>query len=426
MLTAAPRGTKDILPSEVGAWRYVENVLRSLCANYNYQELRTPVFEHTELFLRGIGDTTDVVEKEMYTFTDRGERSITLRPENTASAVRAYVEHKLYAEPAPLKLFYMGPMFRYDRPQAGRQRQFHQFGVEALGVQGPNIDAEIILLAVHILQHLGLNNLQLKINSVGCPKCRPVYRQKLQEYFRPHLADLCPDCQSRFERNPMRILDCKVEKCKAVAKGAPHLDSCLCDECKQHFEGLQQLLNAEGINYALDANLVRGLDYYTKTAFEIQYAALGAQSAICGGGRYDGLVEEIGGPATPGIGFAMGLERLLLALQGQNLLPPVDNRVDVYAVTCNQERFIETFTAVQGLRKAGLKAEYDYAGRSMKAQMKQANRLQARFVLIFGEDEGARGMVTLRNMLSSEQREIAKQDIVNILKTEVQSNEREI
>ena len=423
MLTAAPRGTKDILPAEAHDWRYVENIIRGICTVYNYQEIRTPIFEHTELFLRGIGEATDVVDKEMYTFLDRGKRSITLRPENTASAVRAYVEHKLYAEPAPVKLFYMGPMFRYDRPQAGRQRQFHQFGVEALGVQGPKIDAEIILLAVHILQKLGLQDLQLKINSVGCPNCRPVYRKKLQEYFQPHLAELCEDCQSRFERNPMRILDCKVPACKAVAAGAPHLADSLCDECKAHFEGLQKLLTAEGIKYTLDPNLVRGLDYYTKTAFEIQYAALGAQSAVCGGGRYDGLVAEIGGPPTPGIGFAMGLERLLLALQGQKLLPPAANQIDVYAVTCNQERFAETFTAVQSLHRAGFKAEYDYAGRSLKAQMKQANRLQARYVLIFGDDEGLRGHVTLKNMQSSEQKEIALTEIINILKTEVQSNE---
>jgi histidyl-tRNA synthetase len=422
LLTAAPRGTKDILPAEARDWRYVENIIRGICSVYNYQEIRTPIFEHTELFLRGIGEATDVVDKEMYTFLDRGKRSITLRPENTASAVRAFVEHKLYAEPAPVKLFYMGPMFRYDRPQAGRQRQFHQFGVEALGVPGPNIDAEIILLAVHILQKLGLQDLQLKINSVGCPNCRPVYRKKLQEYFRPHLAELCEDCQSRFERNPMRILDCKVPTCKAVAAGAPHLADSLCEECKAHFEGLQKLLTAEGIKYTLDPNLVRGLDYYTKTAFEIQYAALGAQSAVCGGGRYDGLVAEIGGPPTPGIGFAMGLERLLLALQGQQLLPPAANLLDVYAVTCNQARFGETFTAVQQLRHAGFKAEYDYAGRSLKAQMKQANRLQARYVLIFGDEEGLRGHVTLKNMQSSEQKEIALTEIINILETEVQSN----
>lgn len=423
MLTAAPRGTKDIMPSEVGSWCYVEKILREICKNYGYQEIRTPIFEHTELFKRGIGDTTDVVEKEMYTFQDRGKRSITLRPENTAAAVRAYVEHKLYAEPAPVKLFYMGPMFRYDRPQAGRQRQFHQFGVEALGVPGPSIDAEIILLAVHILQRLGLKNLQLKINSVGCPQCRPLYREKLQAYFRPYLSQLCEDCQSRFERNPMRILDCKIDGIKPLAQGAPHLDACLCDDCRQHFEGVQKLLQAAGVAYEIDSSLVRGLDYYTKTAFEIQDASLGAQSAVCGGGRYDGLVEEIGGPATPGIGFALGLERLLLSLAAQNLLPASEEALDVYAVTCQPERFAETFTAVIKLRAQGFKAEYDYGGRSLKAQMKQANRLHARFVLLFGEDEGKRGHVTFKRMSTGEQKEVVLNEVSNILKTEVQSNE---
>ena len=315
MLTTAPRGTKDILPRDVEAWRYLERTMREICAQYGYLEIRTPVFEHTELFLRGIGETTDVVEKEMYTFTDRGERSLTLRPENTASAVRSYVENKMYADPAPTKLFYIGPMFRYDRPQAGRYRQFHQFGVEALGVEGPNIDAEIILLAVQILQTLGLKDLKLKVNSVGCPKCRPLHREKLQEYFRPHLGEMCKDCQSRFDRNPLRLLDCKNPHDQELAAGAPSLEECLCEECKTHFEGLKELLTAAGVDYVVDHNLVRGLDYYTKTAFEIQYAPLGAQSAVCGGGRYDGLIEEIGGPATPGIGFAMGMERVLLAIE---------------------------------------------------------------------------------------------------------------
>ena len=271
MLTTAPRGTKDIMPADVKAWRYLEETMRKICAQYGYKEIRTPVFEHTELFLRGIGETTDVVEKEMYTFNDRGNRSITLRPENTASAVRAYIEHKLYAEPAPTKLFYIGPMFRYDRPQAGRYRQFHQFGIEALGVQGPNIDAEIILLAVQILQSLGLKDLKLKINSVGCPKCRPLHREKLQEFFKPHFDELCKDCQSRYDRNPLRLLDCKNPHCQELGIGAPSLEECLCDECREHFEGLKQLLTAAGIEYEVDHNLVRGLDYYTKTAFEIQY-----------------------------------------------------------------------------------------------------------------------------------------------------------
>lgn len=419
MLTTAPRGTKDIMPADVKAWRYLEETMRKICAQYGYKEIRTPVFEHTELFLRGIGETTDVVEKEMYTFNDRGNRSITLRPENTASAVRAYIEHKLYAEPAPTKLFYIGPMFRYDRPQAGRYRQFHQFGIEALGVQGPNIDAEIILLAVQILQSLGLKDLKLKINSVGCPKCRPLHREKLQEFFKPHFDELCKDCQSRYDRNPLRLLDCKNPHCQELGIGAPSLEECLCDECREHFEGLKQLLTAAGIEYEVDHNLVRGLDYYTKTAFEIQYKPLGAQSAVCGGGRYDGLIEEVGGPATPGIGFAMGMERVLLALESQNLLPDVQEAMDVFAVCPNQEYFPTVFKTVIDLRRVGLKAEFDFQGRSMKAQMKQANRVNAKYVLIFGEDEFARGQVVLRNMSTSEQKEIAITDIITNLQTEV-------
>ena len=419
MLTTAPRGTKDIMPTDVAAWRYLEDTMRKVCAQYGYKEIRTPVFEHTELFLRGIGETTDVVEKEMYTFTDRGERSLTLRPENTASAVRAYIEHKLYAEPAPTKLFYIGPMFRYDRPQAGRYRQFHQFGIEALGIQGPNIDAEIILLAVQILQNLGLKDLKLKINSVGCPKCRPNHREKLQEFFKPNFDELCKDCQSRYDRNPLRLLDCKNPKCQELGVGAPSLEECLCDECKAHFDGLKELLTAAGVDFVVDHNLVRGLDYYTKTAFEIQYSPLGAQSAVCGGGRYDGLIEEVGGPATPGIGFAMGMERVLLALENQNLLPAADDAMDIFIVCPKQENFTVAFKTAIELRRAGFKVDYDFQGRSMKAQMKAANRVQAKYVLIFGEDEVARGQVVLRNMANSEQNEIAISDILTKLQTEV-------
>lgn len=419
MLTTAPRGTKDIMPADVAAWRYLEDTMRKVCAQYGYKEIRTPVFEHTELFLRGIGETTDVVEKEMYTFTDRGERSLTLRPENTASAVRAYIEHKLYAEPAPTKLFYIGPMFRYDRPQAGRYRQFHQFGIEALGIQGPNIDAEIILLAVQILQSLGLKDLKLKINSVGCPNCRPGHREKLQEFFKSNFDQLCKDCQSRYDRNPLRLLDCKNPKCQELGVGAPSLEECLCDECKDHFDGLKELLTAAGVDFEVDHNLVRGLDYYTKTAFEIQYKPLGAQSAVCGGGRYDGLIEEVGGPATPGIGFAMGMERVLLALESQNLLPAADDAMDVFIVCPKKENFTLAFKTAIELRRAGLKVDYDFQGRSMKAQMKAANRVQAKYVLIFGEDEVARGQVVLRNMANSEQNEIAISDILTKLQVEV-------
>lgn len=423
MLTTAPRGTKDILPGNVLAWRYLENIMRTICDKYGYQEIRTPVFEHTELFLRGIGETTDVVEKEMYTFKDRGERRLTLRPENTASVVRSYVENKMYAEQSPTKLFYIGPMFRYDRPQAGRYRQFHQFGIEALGVTEASIDAEAILLAVQILQTLGLRDLNLKVNSVGCPNCRPEYKLKLQEYFRPHIEEMCKDCQSRFERNPLRLLDCKNPHDQELAIGAPSLEECLCEECANHFTNLKILLTAGEVEFVVDHNLVRGLDYYTKTAFEIQYAPLGAQSAVCGGGRYDGLVQQIGGPETSGIGFAMGMERVLLALESQNLLPEFNSSVDIFVISFSGKTLPLAFKEVIKLRKAGFKVEFDFMERSMKSQMKQANKLSAKYTLIFGEDEVARNCVMLRNMLTSEQMEVSILDIISILKTEVQSHE---
>ena len=309
-------------------------------------------------------------------------------------------------------------MFRYDRPQAGRLREFHQFGVEALGVTGPNVDAEIILLAVQVLQSLGLKDLKLKINSVGCPKCRPQHREKLQAFFKPNFDELCKDCQGRFDRNPLRLLDCKNPHCHELGEGAPSLEECLCDECKEHFEGLKQLLTAAGVEYEVDHNLVRGLDYYTKTAFEIQYAPLGAQSAVCGGGRYDGLVQEISGDeARPGIGFAMGMERVLLALEKQNLLPEFDESIDAYVVCPKQENFALAFKTAIELRRADFKVEYDFNGRSMKSQMKQANKFQAKQVLIFGEDELSRNAVTVRNMATSEQHEIAVNDIISYFNT---------
>lgn len=415
MLTTAPRGTKDILPQEVGAWRYLEGVLRKVSASYGFKEIRTPVFEHTELFKRGIGDATDVVEKEMYTFLDRGERSITLRPENTASAMRAYVEHKLYGEQQAIKLFYIGSMFRYDRPQAGRLREFHQYGVESIASAGPGADAETILLALEILNKLGLKDWELKINSVGCPKCRPQYGEKLKEYFRPHLDKLCKDCQERFNKNPLRLLDCKNEACHAVAVGAPSLEDCLCPECAEHFAGVKKLLDAAGVPYTVDHSLVRGLDYYTKTAFEVQYPPLGAQSAVLGGGRYDGLIEQIGGPPTPGIGFAMGMERVLLALEKQNLLHSEEEGTDVFVVATGAEVFPVAFKTVAHLRHGGLKVEFDLAQGSMKSQMKKANRAQAKQVLIFGEEELARGSVILRNMATAEQKEIAVENIMKEL-----------
>ena len=424
MKYTALKGTKDVLPGESHLWQSLEYNIRFLTSLYGFREIRTPVIEHTELFLRGVGDTTDIVQKETYTFDDRGGRSITLKPEGTGGAVRAFVEAGLFNEPQPTKMYYLNcPVFRYEKPQAGRLREHHQFGVEVFGSASPYTDAEVISLALALFQTLGLEGLVVHINSIGCPNCRPEYQKKLKEYFAPHIKEMCKDCQSRFDRNPLRLLDCKNPHDQELAAGAPSLEECLCEECKAHFEGLKELLTAAGVDYVVDHNLVRGLDYYTKTAFEIQYAPLGAQSAVCGGGRYDGLIEEIGGPATPGIGFAMGMERVLLAIESQNLLPQFDNSIDVFVVCPGSANFTLAFKEAIALRREGLKVEFDFLGRSMKAQMKQANRLAAKYVLILGEDEVARGCAVLRNMSTSEQTEIPIQDITSILKTEVQSHE---
>ena len=413
MLTNAPRGTKDILPDSVGSWNYVEQKIRDICARFGYEEIRTPMFEHTELFHRGIGEGTDVVDKEMYTFEDRGGRSITLRPENTASAVRAYLQNKLYGDGALTKLFYIGSMFRYDRPQAGRMREFHQFGVEALGEANPAVDAEIILLAMEFLKSLGLKDLKRSLNSVGCPSCRPAYRKALQDYFRPHLEELCGDCKERFERSPLRILDCKADADKEFMTGAPNITDCLCDECREHFEKVQSFLRDAGVDFELDPRLVRGLDYYTKTAFEIKYAPLGAQSAVAGGGRYDGLIAEMGGNPTPAVGFATGLERVLLALEKQGLLPEQEKKADAFVVALGAEAQSAGFKLLQKLREAGLKALMDYAGRSMKAQMKQAGKAGARFALILGEDEIKENAVMLKDMEKSEQQKVSLDEVIN-------------
>ena len=416
MLTNAPRGTKDILPDTVGDWNYVEGEIRELCRRFGYSEIRTPIFEHTELFQRGIGEGTDVVDKEMYTFTDRGERSITLRPENTASAVRAYLQNKLYAQSNLVKLFYIGSMFRYDRPQAGRMREFHQFGVEALGEANPAVDAEVILLAMNLLEGLGLKDLELSINSVGCPKCRSKYRTMLQDFFRDKLEDLCEDCRSRFERSPLRILDCKKDSDKPYMADAPKITDCLCEECADHFAKLKELLTSAGISFTHDPRLVRGLDYYTKTAFEIKYPPLGAQSAVAGGGRYDGLIEEMGGNPTPAVGFATGLERLLLALESQKLLPEKNRSVDAYVVALGEAAQAEGFKLLNSLRQQGLSAAMDFAGRSMKAQMKQANKLGAKYSVILGEDEIAEGVVMLRSMEDSSQAKVPMAQVAEKIK----------
>ena len=411
MLTNAPRGTKDILPDQVNAWQWLENKIRELCEIYGYEEIRTPTFEHTELFRRGIGEGTDVVEKEMYTFTDRGDRSITLRPENTASIVRAYLQNKLYANAGLTKLFYIGSMFRYDRPQAGRLREFHQFGVEAIGEKNPAVDAEIILLAWEFLKSLGLNDLKLKINTVGCPKCRPIYRRKLTEYFTEEADELCGDCRRRLEKNPLRILDCKIDGSKDFMEDAPKIETCLCDECREHFNDVKKFLTAAGVEFEVNPRLVRGLDYYTKTAFEIQYAPLGAQSAVAGGGRYDGLIREIGGEDTPAVGFAAGLERILLALELQGLVPASDKKIAAFMVANGAAAEIYAFKILSDLRRKNISAAMDFGKKSMKAQMKAASKSGAKFALIVGEDEVATSTVTVKNLETSAQEKVPVEEV---------------
>ncbi len=406
MLTNAPRGTKDILPNQASNWQWLENKIRELCGLYGYEEIRTPIFEHTELFQRSIGEGTDVVDKEMYTFTDRGDRSITLRPENTASVVRAYLQNKLYANTGLVKLFYIGSMFRYDRPQAGRLREFHQFGVEALGEKNPAVDAEIILLAWEFLKGLGLDDLKLKINTVGCPACRPIYRRKLTEYFTEEADELCADCRRRLEKNPLRILDCKVDGLKDFMDDAPKIETCLCDDCREHFNAVKKFLTAAGVEFVIDNRLVRGLDYYTKTAFEIQYAPLGAQSAVAGGGRYDGLIREIGGTDTPAVGFAAGLERILLALELQGLLPAQDKKITAFVVASGLEAEIYAFKLLTNLRRKNISAAMDFSKKSMKAQMKLAAKSGAKFALIIGEDEVLTSTVTIKNLETAAQEKI--------------------
>ncbi len=416
MLTKRPRGTNDFLPEDTAKWQYIEKLLREICRQFGYAELRTPIFEETALFLRGVGDTTDIVQKEMYTFEDTGGRSLTLRPENTASAVRAYVENKLFAGQQPVRLFYMGPMFRYERPQAGRFRQFHQFGVECFGPASPAADAEVIALAWEFYRRLGLKNLELNLNSVGCPNCRPAYRQALQDFLRPHLSELCPTCQERFEKNPLRILDCKNPQCQQFLQGAPTTLDALCDECHEHFEAVQSYLHAAAIPYRLNTKLVRGLDYYTNTAFEILLSDIGAQSAVCGGGRYNGLVEELGGKATPGVGFALGMERVFSALTAQKLALPEQPGLDVFVAVLDKQAQTMAFQLACNLRQSGLAAGYDTMERSLKAQFKYADSQRAAYTLLVGGEELTRDSVVLRDMQSSEQTEQSINEIVAILK----------
>ena len=415
MLTQAPKGTQDMLPKDAYRWQEIARTMREACALAGYQEIRTPIFEHTELFQRGVGDTTDVVQKEMYTFEDKGNRSITLKPEGTAGAVRAFIESHMYAETLPVKLYYSAcPCFRYEKPQSGRLRQFHQNGVEVFGAKDASVDAEIIRLAMDILHANGIDGLRLNINSIGCPNCRAAYLEKLKAYLEPKLPTLCKTCQERFERNPMRILDCKEDAPKLT--DAPAMLDNLCEDCAGHFEKLKGYLGAMGLDYAIDPRIVRGLDYYTKTVFEIiTDAPDGGELTVCGGGRYDGLVEELGGPATPGIGWGMGIERMIMVQDMRGSAPAAPAPLDVLVVTLGDDARMEGVKLVSELRARGIKADLDHAARSMKAQFKYANKLGVKKVIVIAGDELEKGVVKLRNMEASSEAEVARGEIVNLL-----------
>ena len=416
MLTTRPRGTNDFLPGESEKWQYIEQLCRQVCAEYGYREIRLPIFEHTEVYLRSVGETSDIVEKEMYSFEDKGLTHVTLRPEGTAGTVRAFLENRLYADPQPTKLYYMGPMFRYDKPQAGRYRQFNQFGIEVFGADHATIDAEVITLAVEIFKRLGLTGLSVKINTVGCADCRPKHMEELKTYFRQHEDKLCETCRDRLERNPLRILDCKEDGCKAVAKGAPTTIEAACDNCSTHFNQLLGYLDAVGISYEIDTNLVRGLDYYVRTAFEVVINSVGsAQNALCGGGRYNGMVEQFGGDDMPGIGYAMGMERLLLTLKEQGIELPVGNHPDVYIAPLGDAAQKEAFVLTQALRSRNIYTEKDYLGKSLKAQMKAADRFQVKYCVIIGDSELEKGIAVVREMATGEQQEIALSQLVEDL-----------
>ena len=406
LLTQAAKGTQDVLPKESGKWQYVERSLLETARLYGFKEIRTPVFEHTELFNRSVGDTTDVVQKEMYTFNDNGGRSISLRPEGTAGAVRAYLEHGLHNEALPQKVCYLLSCYRYEKPQAGRLREFHQFGVECFGAGKPSADAEVISLAKSAFDNLGIKNLHLELNSIGCPKCRPKYTAALKEYFSSRADELCDTCRSRLDRNPMRILDCKSPICSAIAADAPTVLDFICDECRDHFDGVGRHLNALGIDFTVNPKIVRGLDYYTRTVFEFVSNDIGAQATVCGGGRYDGLVEQMGGQPTPALGFAIGLERLHMVMQAQGCEYPQDKPCEVYIAPMGDEASVMASSLCSRLRAEGFSAETDIVGRGLKAQMKYANKLGARFTVVLGDNEIAEGKARLKNMADGSESEV--------------------
>ena len=415
MRIQAIRGVKDIMPDEIEKWRWVENKANQVFNRYGFNEIRLPIFEKTKLFSRGIGETTDIVEKEMYTFEDRGGEMVTLRPEGTASAVRAFIEHKMYTAQTVQKFYYLGPMFRYERPQAGRFRQFYQIGVEAMGSHNPSIDVEVMIMLMEFFNVLGLNQFELQINSLGCNKCRPEYRETLKKSITNHLTDLCKNCNTRYQKNPLRVLDCKIERDIEIASKLPRITDHICNECKSHFEKVQGLLRETQIPYSINSNLVRGLDYYTHTAFEVTSRELGAQNAISGGGRYNTLVEEFEGPPTPCFGFALGLERLI-SLIPFDKMESIETTPDVFVVALGEEAKLKVFNLVHQLRSGGISVERDYDGGSIKSQMRKANRSASSFALIIGENEIKSGNYQLKNMQDGKQSNITADSCVEEIK----------
>lgn len=411
MLSRAPKGTNDILPNQIDYWYYVEDIIKDVLQTYGYREIRTPAFEHTELFVRGIGETTDIVNKEMFTFQDKKGRSLTLRPEGTAPVVRAYLEHNLVRENPLVKLFYLGSMFRCEKPQAGRYRQFNQFGLEAIGSQSPLIDAEIIEASLAIYKRLGLSKLNLVINSVGCRECRPKYLSELKGYFQDKKELLCPDCRDRYDKNPLRILDCKNTQCRMQIEKSPTIFDFLCQDCQDHFQRLTEYLDVLGIAYQVNPLLVRGLDYYTKTAFEIISGELGSQNAVGGGGRYDYLVRELGGKDTPAVGFAAGIERIIATMEKQKVKIPVWAGIKVFVATVSSEDIPAAFKIINNLRENGISTETDYLNKSLKAQMRLANKLNVSYVLIVGQEELAEQKITIKNMTDGHQQAVPLKEI---------------
>lgn len=414
-MISIPKGTKDVLPTESHKWHYIEKLVRETASEFGFREIRTPVFEHTELFSRGVGETTDIVNKEMYTFEDKGGRSMTLKPEGTAGVARAFIENGLDSQPQPTKMYYITPVFRYEKPQSGRLREHHQFGVEVFGSADPYADAEVITVAKALLNKAGITALALNINSIGCPDCRAKYNEALRDYFGSRLDKMCPTCRERLNKNPLRILDCKVPQCAEICKDAPVILDYICEDCRAHHNKLQEILSALGIAYKVNPRIVRGLDYYTRTVFEFITDTIGAQGTVCGGGRYNNLVEEIGGKPTPAVGFGMGLERLIMVAEASGLTLGGGERPYIYIAPLGEAQYLYAYGLVQSLRAKGFAAETDLMNRSLKAQMKYADKLAAKYVVVLGENERVSDRVKLKDMASGKEEEIDIQELADKL-----------